>query len=129
MIPHELRQALVEILGDPALQKSVAYVVVCFIGQLAYAAKLWIWKEIDCVWDRFRHDPRATAQALITNMTVIIGVVALIDIGATPWKTVLVLALSQGIGADSAVNKSARKVWTESERVEKQINQPTKESP
>lgn len=117
-MPDGLATALHDIVSDQALQKSVVYVVVCFVGQACYAFWLWTAKEIPCVVDRFRQDPQSTAHSILANMVAIITLVAALPIADTPWRTILVMAIFQGISADSAVNKNAAKEWRGEERRE-----------
>ena len=97
----------------------LTYVSSCVVGQIGNAIWLWLGKEIDCVFDRFRHDPRATIKALVVNFGVVFSVAIVIPFDGLNWKAALILGLMQGLSADSKLNASARKIWTEEERAAK----------
>lgn len=94
----------------------VAYIMAALAGQLIYAVRLWLDKQIDCVFDRFRRDPRATAAALLTNLGVIATAALLVPFGQMPISAAIMMGLFQGISADSGINKSARPIWTAEQR-------------
>lgn len=97
----------------------VCYCLAAMAGQFGYASKLWLAKEIDCVMDRFRQDPRATILALLTNFSTIGGVAILIPFGQMPMQAAILMGFMQGWTADSAVNKSVRPIWTDAQRAAK----------
>lgn len=129
MTDDELQVALHIIQNRLAAINFVSYCVAAVLGQLACAGRLWLAKEIDCVFDRFRHDPRATLNSVLTNFTAV-GLFGF----AIPWAQMplqdvlgigvmipvasIMMGLSQGYSADSALNKSARKAWTSAERAQ-----------
>ncbi len=105
-----------QLLSDPALTNALLYILTAAMGQMFYAVNQWARKEIDCVMDRFRHDPRSSVAAILGNITAIIGVVAALPLSEMPVSAVIITAFFQGISADSVLNKNARKVWTDEER-------------
>lgn len=93
-----------------------AYVVACIFGQLCNAVWMWLGKEIDCVMDRFKDDPRATIKSCIANLGVILGIAAVMPWAGVPLKAAILMGLLQGAYSDSKLNKSARPVWTPEQR-------------
>lgn len=113
----DLTQNILKLWNEPQGRNAFAvYCLACLSGQIICATWLWLKKEIPCVADRFMKDPRATTVAVIANIVAIIGVAMLIPFDAIPWKAALILGLSQGFNADSALNKNTRKIWTDEER-------------
>ena len=104
------------VLKDPAILNAGVYIVAAFAGQIFFAVKLWAGKQIECVWDRFGDDPRASVAAVISNITVMVGVVAILPLDTMPLSACLLTGFLQGISADSTLNKSERRQWSEAER-------------
>lgn len=107
--------------GLEALDKAsatalAAYVIACIVGQVGNAIWMWLGKEIDCVADRFRHDPRATVRSILANLGAILGIAALMPWAGIPIKAAIIMGLLQGAYSDSKLNKSARAIWTADER-------------
>lgn len=92
------------------------YVLGCLLGQIAHAGWLWLKKDIPCVFDRFRGDPRATIVSILTNVGGVIGVAIVIPFGDMPLMAAAVMGALQGISSDSVVNKNAREIWTTAQR-------------
>ena len=110
-------QGITDLSNDPASAKAfAAYVLACIFGQVGNATWMWLGKEIDCVMDRFRDDPRATIKSCLANLGVIIGIAALMPWAGVPLKAAIIMGLLQGAYSDSKLNKSARAVWTPEQR-------------
>ena len=96
-----------------------AYVLACIIGQVANAVWLWLGKEIDCIADRFRDDPRSSIKSALTNLGIVVGTAVLMPWAGVPLKAAIMMGLLQGAYSDSKLNKSTRAVWSPQERAEK----------
>lgn len=113
----DLTQNVMKLWAEPGGRNAFAlYVLACLIGQLANGVWLWLKKEIPCVMDRFRQDPRSTIVALLTNAWAVAGVALLMPWEAVPLQTAIVMGLFQGFSSDSAVNKNARPIWADEQR-------------
>lgn len=112
----DVTQNVVKLLEPAAFKAFSAYVGACFIGQIGNAIWLWLKKEVPCVMDRFRDDPRATAVAVLTNFGGIIGMAVAIPFGATPLEAAIVMGAMQGLSSDSMLNKNSREIWTNEKR-------------
>lgn len=111
-----MKEQFAKLATDPALANSVIYFVFALAGQMFYAVHQWARKEIDCVMDRFRNDPRSSVAAIIGNVTAMVGVIAMLPMDQMPLQAVVITAFLQGISADSTLNKNVRAVWTEEQR-------------
>lgn len=126
----DLTQNIVRLWNEPNGRIAfAAYFVCCILGQFGNAAWLWLKKEVPCIFDRFRDDPRSTIVSLITNAWAVAGVALLMPWEAVPVQTAIVMGLFQGFSSDSAVNKNTRPIWTEEQRAnkkkeEKNVTQP-----
>lgn len=116
-------------LHDPAILNTLIYILAAAGGQVLFAVSQWARGEIECVMDRFRHNPRATLAALIGNLTAIIGVMVALPLADMPLQAVVITAFFQGISADSLLNKNARKVWSEEERAAAGVDNAAKAVP
>jgi len=101
---------------DPAIQNSLIYVIGAFLGILVNWLVKWLNKEVDCIMDMFRTEPRRTAAAFVGQIGVIM---AFIGTGALTGLTPF-LAFVQGTAFGSAVdawmNKGKRREWTDEQR-------------
>lgn len=113
----DLTQNLMKLLNEPHGRVAfVVYCLACFIGQVGHATWLWLKKEVPCVLDRFREDPRASAVSIITNFGVIAGMAVLIPFEAMPLQAAVIMGLTQGFSSDSALNKNPKAIWTDAQR-------------
>lgn len=114
----QVLEGLASLDKESALALS-AYVLACIAGQIGNAMWMWLGKEIDCVADRFRDDPRSTIKSSIANLGIILGIAALMPWAGVPLKAAIIMGLLQGAYSDSKLNKSARSVWTDEQRASK----------
>jgi len=101
-----------KVLQDPSVLNAVAFASAAIIGKALHAVKkslegeAWVTANI-----------KRTAAAVIGNMIAIVGFISTGALDSMPKiATVLALGLFMGFSADSALNKGARKEWTDEER-------------
>lgn len=112
-----LLQGFVTLLDDTEARWAfIAYVTTCVLGQIGNAVWLWLGREIDCVLDRFRQDPRSSVKAILAQLGAVLAFAAAIPFEDMPLRTAIILGLLQGLAADSKLNRSARKIWSPAER-------------
>ena len=101
-----------KVLQDPSVLNAIAFASAAIGGQVLHALKKWGEGE-----EWVLVNVRRTVGAVVANVVAIAGFIstgALDEI--TKIATVLALGLFMGFSADSAINKGARKPWTDAER-------------
>lgn len=105
--------AVQTVLQDRTLLNAGCYMVGCFLGQVIFWITRWANDE-QWVTANFKR----TVAAIGSNIGIMAGFVAMGSLESAALGTALFVGLTQGIAADSIINKGTRKVFTEEEREE-----------
>ena len=108
-------EAVQTVLADDATRNAVGFVVGSIVGIPVNWIVKWANKEVDCLWDMARIQPRRTVLSIMSNFALVTVAVAT---GTIPDKFVVAVAgglLLTGF-TDSFLNKAKRREWTDDER-------------
>ncbi len=101
-----------KVLQDQSVLNAVAFASAAILGQVLHALKKWAEGE---AW--ILANAKRSVAAVIGNLIAIMGFISTGALDSMPKiATVLALGLFMGFSADSAINKGARREWTEAER-------------
>ena len=101
---------------DPVVTNSGLYVIGTTVGMSINWLMKWLNKEVDCIVDMLRTEPRRTIASLLSQFGVIaafIGTGALA--GLTPYLA-FVQGAAFGSAVDAWVNKGKRRDWADEQR-------------
>lgn len=112
---------LKQIFDNPDVSAALIFCVSASIGQIMHALKKWADGEVESAFQWVTGNIRRTVGAVIGNIG---GMVVFIQTGvlgpllALPngWWAIFLFGFMNGFSADSALNKSSRAAWSESER-------------
>ena len=102
------------VLKDPSVLNAVVFCIAALGGQVLHAVKKW-----SDGYDWVFSNPRRTIGAIVANIGGMAGFVATPGaLSGMQLGTLIALGIFMGLSADSVINKSGQRPWTDEERAE-----------